>query len=72
LLRSLGTCKANLYSIDYQHDLFMPIKEPLDTNSQKTMRKTRNNLYMKRGQLVKIHRFFICVLELSIGNLYDF
>jgi hypothetical protein len=29
LLLSLGTCKANFYSIDYQHDLFMPTKEPL-------------------------------------------
>jgi hypothetical protein len=37
LLRSLGTRRANLYSIDYQHDLFMPIKEPLDANSRKTM-----------------------------------
>ncbi len=36
---SLGTRKANLYSIDYQHDLFMPIKEPLDVNSRKTMRE---------------------------------
>jgi hypothetical protein len=33
LLHSLGTHKANLYSSDYQHDLFMPIKEPLDVNS---------------------------------------
>ncbi len=30
---SLGIHKANLYSINYQHDLFMLIKEPLDVNS---------------------------------------
>jgi hypothetical protein len=72
LLRSLSTRKANLYSIDYQHDLFMPIKEPLDANSQKTMRETRNNLYMERGRPVKIHRFLIHVLELFLGNLDDF
>jgi hypothetical protein len=72
LLRSLGTRKANLYSIDYQHDLFMPIKEPLDANSRKTMRETRNNLYTERGRPVKIHRFLIRVLELFLGNLDDF
>jgi hypothetical protein len=32
--------RLNLYSIDYQHDLFMPIKEPLDANSRKTMGET--------------------------------
>lgn len=72
MLRSLGTRKANLYSIDYQHDLFMPIKEPLDANSRKTMRETRNNLYTERGRPVKIHRFLIRVLELFLGNLDDF
>jgi len=72
LLRSLGTRKANLYSIDYQHDLFMPIKEPLDANLRKTMRETRNNLYTERGRPVKIHRFLIRVLELFLGNLDDF
>jgi hypothetical protein len=51
---------------------FMPIKEPLDANSRKTMRKTRNNLYTERGRPVKIHWFLIRVLELFLGNLDDF
>lgn len=72
LLHPMGTRKANLYSIDYQHDLFMPIKEPLDANSRETIRETRNNLYTERGRPVKIHRFLIRVLELFLGNLDDF
>ena len=46
----MGTHKANLYSTDYQHDLFMPINEPLNANSRETIRETRNNLYTERGQ----------------------
>lgn len=55
--------------IGYQHDLFMPIKEPLEANSRKTIREMRNNLYTERGRPVKIHRFLTRVLELFLGNL---
>jgi hypothetical protein len=72
LLHPMDTRKANLYSINYQHDLFMPIKEPLDANSRETIRERRNNLYTERGRPVKIHRFLIRVLELFLGNLDDF
>lgn len=65
------TRKANLYCIDYQHDLFTPSKEPLDANSRETRRETRNNLETERGRPVKIHRFLTRVLELFLGNLDD-
>jgi hypothetical protein len=47
----------------------MPIKEPLDANSRKTIREIRNNLYTERGRPVKIHRFLTRVFELFLGNL---
>lgn len=68
---TLGTRKAarRPCSIGYQHDLFMPIKEPLEANSRKTIREMRNNLDTERGRPVKIHRFLTRVLELFLGNL---
>jgi hypothetical protein len=68
----MGTRKTDLYSTNYQHDLFMPINEPLNANSRETMREKRNNLYTERGRPVKIHRFLTRVLELFLGNLDDF
>lgn len=68
----MGTRKTTLYCTDYQHDLFMPINEPLNAKSRETIRETRNNLYTERGRPVKIHRFLTRVLELFLGNLDDF
>ncbi len=51
LLRSLGTREANLYSIDYQHDLCMPIKEPLDANSRKLCEKCKITYIWSKGNL---------------------
>jgi hypothetical protein len=65
----MGTRKTNLYSTDYQHDLFMPINEPLNANSRETIRETRNNLYTERGRPVKIHRLLTREKELFLETL---
>jgi len=42
-------------------------KEPLDANSQKTMRKTQNNLYTERG--VKWKKNINCAIDIPNMSL---